>query len=165
MNGYLVSIDPGIGGGIVTWDKQGMPKAYSMKSVAASPESLFEFLDNEVIICEDDIVYIERQPKFCGWQQFEETPIPSSSMAVQYGNYMLCYGICLALGARVVPIAPVKWQNLVECRNIERLKKLQWKNKLKRKAIELYGSCLKITLWNADALLIGHAAKILENSA
>lgn len=108
-------------------------------------------------------IHIEKIPKFAGNARFAERNIYGASLAVLYGNYRFCVGVLHGLGNPAREIVPIKWQNIVECRNRERLDKDDWKRKLKARAQELYPT-VRVTLAIADALLIAHAGRVMADS-
>ena len=74
------------------------------------------------------------------------------------GNY---HGIRMALLANNIPfetVSPQKWQKFYNIKKDKNQSKTQHKNKLKAKAQELFPN-EKITLKNADALLIAYYGK------
>lgn len=101
-------------------------------------------------------VIVENIPKWCGGAQFARRTIYGASIASLYGSFKFAEGMCRGLGFNVQLMAPVKWQNLVQCRNVRKLDKGPWKNLLKARAQKLYPHS-KVTLSTADALLIMHA--------
>ena len=119
------------------------------------PTDIREFINK----FQPDWVVIEMIPKWCGGAQFEERMIPGSAMAVLYGNFQLCIGICVGLHQPWHPISPLKWQNLVGCRNITRLDKGDWKRKLQAHAQAEFG--IEIAQWGSDAILIAWAGELL----
>lgn len=150
----IVGIDPGSAGGIAILREDGSVTAFTM------PEDDVLVAGLQELNAESPRVFIERIPKFCGAQRFAERNIMGSSLAVLYGNYRFCCGILAGLGNPPQLLVPIKWQNIVECRNHERLDKLEWKRKLKSRAQELFPG-VKVTLATADALLIAYAGRII----
>lgn len=107
-------------------------------------------------------VAIEAVPKWCGAERFAIHAMTGSAMATMYGSFQLAVGVCIGMGIKPTLLVPVKWQNLVECRNRERLETTAWKNKLKERARTLYPGFEKLTLWNCDAILVAHALTLVE---
>ena len=152
-NEMFIGIDPGVSGGIAVLQGDSV-------EVHKMPET-------EQFICtllgqyKSGRVFIEQIPKYAGEARFAERNIMGSSLAVLYGNYQLCLGICLGLGNVPFKLTPLKWQNLVGCRNYERRDRSAWKNVLKAHAQKLFPG-IKVTLAVADALLIAHAGRLLR---
>jgi hypothetical protein len=104
-------------------------------------------------------VFIEDIPKWCGMGRFAKQTIRASSLAVLYGNFKLCQGICMGLGFEVTLLTPQKWQKKVGCQNTERLEKYQWKKKLRAHAQSLFPE-ENVVAEIADAMLIGLAGTL-----
>jgi hypothetical protein len=155
-----IGIDPGMSGGIaVLWEEAlNKPQTYKMPR---EPEQLTELLRQLVEYRTQ--IFIEQVPKFCGLAQFGRRNIMGSSMAVMYGNFQLAVGICHGLGHPPALLPPVRWQNLVQCRNFERLDRGPWKNRLKARAQEIFPET-RVTLASADALLIAYAGRLVLTS-
>lgn len=81
-------------------------------------------------------------------------PVIAASMSKLFGNKRFIEGAAVALGFRVVNVSPQKWQKHFslgkkkDCEN-----STAWKRKLKTEAVRRNPD-LKVTLNNADALLI-----------
>jgi len=153
MHTTIIGIDPGKSGGIAMWDLGSQVVTCKMPE----EDRLVELLRHWCFGHETH-VFIEQIPKFAGTRQFAQRNIFGASIATLYGNYKLCVGICLGLGLRPVCVVPLKWQNIVECRNFDRLEKGPWKNRLKDRAIRLFPD-VRVTLATADALLIAFAGR------
>ncbi len=152
----IVGIDPGTNGGIAALFEDGAVGVIKMPEDVAGVVRELTALRNAANVQ----VFIEKIPKFCGVAQYAKKNVNGSAMAVLYGNFRLCVGVCAGMGIPCTEVAPIKWMNLVECRNTQRLERGPWKNKLKARAQELFPK-IKVTLWNADALLIAQAGKLL----
>jgi len=141
-----VFIDPGASGGIVYTNDDGtnirsiaMPKSDDQISFALVPE---HFGGREA--------YLEELIKYTGWA------MPASAMAVYASNWGFIKGVLTYCGYNIQIISPKAWQHAIGMKRVKKEPKTQWKNRLKLKAQELYPQ-LKVTLSNADALLIMHA--------
>lgn len=153
---YL-AIDPGKHGGVVFTNHKGRVQSLvKMPEKEADMVSLF----NQAYIRGVLTVFIEKVPVYAGARQ-DKKGMRSSDAVKLYGNYMLCTGLALGFQFKVVHLTPIKWQNLVKCRNFTNLDTAQWKNKLKTHAKQLFPD-ENVTLWNADALLILKAGILLE---
>jgi hypothetical protein len=150
-----IGIDPGSAGGIAVLDGAGVWDTFAMPEDAKLVEILRGFCTEH-----ESQVFIEQIPKYCGAARFAERNIMGSSLAVLYGNYKFCCGVVHGLGITPRLLAPLRWQNLVACRNHERLERGEWKRKLKARAQELFPG-VRVTLATADALLIAHAGELL----
>jgi hypothetical protein len=154
-----VGIDPGSAGGIAILHDDGTVKTLAMPEDPELVAVLTELNDHD-----QPHFFIEQIPKFCGAARFAERNIMGSSLAVLYGNYRFCCGVLHGLGVPPRLLAPLRWQNLVACRNHERLERDDWKRKLKARAQELFPG-VRVTLATADALLIAHAGRLLTAPA
>ena len=85
--------------------------------------------------------------------------IPGSAIGKLMWNTGVLYGAAVACGWEVHRVRPAIWQKAHPVGTKGDLSTTAWKNKLKARAGELFGSQLKVTLANADALLILAAAK------
>jgi hypothetical protein len=150
----IIAIDPGKSGGIV-WEHAGEIKARKMPETPQALFALFRELSAENNAC----AFIEQVPLWAGFAAWQGKMMSGASTAKMYGSYKLCEGILVGLQIPTTHLTPIKWQNIVGCRNIERLKGPEWKRKLKAHAESLFSSKIKVTLWNADALLILHAGR------
>jgi hypothetical protein len=151
----IVGIDPGAAGGIAVLHDNGSVNTLSMPEDTELVDTLTELTHNGA-----PKFFIEQIPKFCGAARFAERNIMGSSLAVLYGNYRFCCGVLHGLGVPPRLLAPLRWQNLVACRNHERLERGDWKRKLKARAQEIFPG-VRVTLATADALLIAHAGLLL----
>lgn len=100
---------------------------------------------------ERPVVFLEALVKYTG------VNMPSSAMASYAGNQAFCRGALKALGYRVVEVGPKEWQKAHGLKRNKGESKTSWKNRLKELAVELFPH-LRVTLLNADALLMLHAA-------
>jgi hypothetical protein len=155
-NDVVIGIDPGNNGGIAVVSGVSV----SCYKMLHEPDLLLHLLVNMTAVEPGPTVVIERPPKFAGVQNWAARRIPGASIATLHGNYNLCLGILLGLGLTPCDVAPLSWQNAVGCRNVDKLDQPAWKRKLKAHAQVLFPA-VKVTLWNADALLIA-AAELLR---
>lgn len=154
-----VGIDPGMSGSVVALHPDDKVEAWTMPH---EDEAIIELL-HEFEVDSLFTVFIEKIPKFAGNARFAERNIYGASLAVLYGNYRFCAGVLHGLGNPARELVPIKWQNVVQCRNRERLDKGDWKRKLKARAQELFPH-VRVTLANADALLIAYAGRVMADS-
>lgn len=151
----VIGIDPGASGGLAALSPVHRPRLFTMPRDVGKLTELIRSL-----IRDETYVFIEQVPKFTGFQSTGAKNIPGSAIAVMYGNFQLVVGICYGLGNPPVLLPPLKWQNLVECRNRDHLEKGAWKNKLKFHAKGMFPGT-DVTLATADALLIAKAGQLL----
>jgi len=148
-NVHFIGIDPGVSGGIAWTSPLG-------DQSAPMPATLHDTLAliNKILDEQSDgktLAYVEELPKYVG-------PIPSSAVFVMARNYGQMEGILAALGVSIHHVKPQAWQKALGLGHREKGDKTSaWKNKLKAKAQHLYPE-ETVTLKNADALLILHAA-------
>jgi len=148
----LLAIDPGVNGGIA-W----MAPAGGVNT-AKMPDT-----DWGVVMALVDIskaangqckLYLEEPPLFAGRN------IPGSAIGKLMWNAGICYGAAVALGWEIHRVRPAIWMKAhpVGTKKSTGLSGTAWKNKLKSRAAELNPD-LKVTLWNADAILILDAGR------
>ena len=84
-------------------------------------------------------------------------PNNATRAAFTYGvNYGQWLGIAAAAEIHMYTVLPAKWMSSIGCKKgMEYTDRKKW---LKEKAKELYPDC-KVTLYNADSILIAHYAK------
>ena len=96
---------------------------------------------------EPPVIYIEEVPKYVGRN------IPSSASFTLGKSFGELLGLSTALGLRIVRVRPQEWQKGVRAGKRGDKSQTQWKRHLKALACDLYPT-IKVTLWNADALLL-----------
>ena len=149
-----IGIDPGLSGGIAYVDEDGTAAAWPMPPTHKEILDLLDWLsENETLIC---VAMLER---------VGATPQMGVVSAFTFGKG---YGaLQMALAARHIPydqVAPVKWQNVMECRTPkDRRAELGHKDKNinKRRAENLFPR-LKVTHATADALLLASYARRID---
>lgn len=160
----ILSIDPGKNGGIAIFDgrprttRQLASNLVSTHKMPETDEEIAEWLSDTVKGSHDPVtLVIERIPTWMGGNRFAARTVNGADIATLYGNFQFCRGVCLGLGVEVHMLMPHVWQTAVEVtRKGEELSKTQWKNKLKSAAQNIFVDH-KVTLYNADALLIAAA--------
>lgn len=148
MKPTIVGIDPGKSGGLA-WSVNNGPVA-----AVPMPDNAHELAD---ILCELDtegplVVYLEEVGGYIGG-----AGNTGSAMFTFGRNFGEIIGVCAAMKFPLHLVRPQVWQKALGLGNSAGMTKTQWKNKLKARAMQLYPD-VKITLKNADALLIYHAA-------
>jgi hypothetical protein len=146
----LVAVDPGVSGAVVTYhDNLGL-ESYNMPGTDWEVCKLVADITTKA---NKVVLYLEEPPLYAGRN------IPGSAIGKLMWNTGVLYGAAVACGWEVHRVRPAIWQKATA--NIGTkgdLSTTAWKNKLKARAGELYPQ-LKVTLANADALLILDAAR------
>lgn len=145
----VISIDPGKSGAIVSGLDINNPKCFNM------PETLGDLVElfRKIAITTDCVVYLEQVGGYVGGKG-----APGSAMFNFGRNYGHLEAVAHTLNLGVRHVTPQKWQKSLGLGTSNGRSKTEWKNHLKAKAQMLYPKH-KVTLANADALLIYHAAK------
>lgn len=146
----LIAIDPGLSGGVAVGNtEQGLLNFYPMPP---TDTDLAELLRQHGA---GATLVIEKLPFF-----FPGAKGGMASMAKLQKNAGVVYGICAALGIRVLEVVPHDWQKYFRLGTRSKSKGgyTEWKNKLKAEAQRRY-PCRKITHAVADAVLIFDWAK------
>jgi hypothetical protein len=146
----LVAVDPGVSGAIVTYhDNLGL-ESFNMPGTDWEVCKLVADISTKA---NKVVLYLEEPPLYTGKN------IPGSAIGKLQWNTGVLYGSAVACGWEVHRVRPAIWQKAHPVGTKGDLTTTAWKNKLKARAGELFGSQLKVTLANADALLILDAAK------
>jgi hypothetical protein len=146
----LVAVDPGVSGAIVTYhDNLGL-ESYNMPGTDWEVCKLVADISTKA---NKVVLYLEEPPLYTGRN------IPGSAIGKLQFNTGVLYGAAVACGWEVHRVRPAIWQKAHPVGTKGDLTTTAWKNKLKARAGELFGSELKVTLANADALLILDAAR------
>ena len=146
----LVAVDPGVSGAIVTYhDNLGL-ESYNMPGTDWEVCKLVAEITTKA---NKVVMYLEEPPLYTGRN------IPGSAIGKLQFNTGVLYGAAVACGWEVHRVRPAIWQKAHPVGTKGDLTTTAWKNKLKARAGELFGSELKVTLANADALLILDAAR------
>ncbi len=146
----LVAVDPGVSGAIVTYhDNLGL-ESFNMPGTDWEVCKLVADISTKA---NKVVMYLEEPPLYTGRN------IPGSAIGKLQFNTGVLYGAAVACGWEVHRVRPAIWQKAHPVGTKGDLTTTAWKNKLKARAGELFGSELKVTLANADALLILDAAK------
>lgn len=150
MGRILVAIDPGQSGAIV-WSKDGEPEIYADKMPPTDVE-VCQYIADLSLKAKDVELYLE-EPSLTGYGP----GIPGYSIARLAQNFGMIYGAAVAMGWSIHRVNPQAWQAAHSLGKKKDHGK-KWKTHLKSRALELYGSRIDVTLANADALLLYHAA-------
>ena len=147
----LVAVDPGVSGAIVTYHQHLGLSSYNMPGTDWEVCKLVAHITTQA---GKVVLYLEEPPLYAGKN------IPGYAIGKLMWNTGVLYGAAVACGWEVHRVRPAIWQKAHPVGTKGDLS-TAWKNKLKARAGELFGSepGLKVTLANADALLILDAAK------
>jgi hypothetical protein len=140
----IIGIDPGQSGAIAKIRDDGF---VSWWNIPDTPQDILTILDE---ICE-----IDPENK-CFLEQVHGMPGQGGQAMFNFGkNYGYLEMALLSCGIPTETVTPQKWQKFFQLGTRGTDTKVQWKNKLKAKAQQLFPK-EKITLANCDALLIAY---------
>ena len=146
-----IGIDPGTNGGIAVLDRDG--KVLEVGKMPATPQDILDFLGE--YSGQDVTAALEDVGHGIPGQSSKAT----ATFARHNGHLEMAL---LALGMPTEKVTPQKWQKVYQLGSSKYCTKIQWKNKLKAKAQQLFPSLgKKITLSTSDALLIAEYARRL----
>lgn len=159
----IAAIDPGSSGGIAWIDESGEVQTCPHDKREILIEVLhINYRAPETEYCVGDknpiTIYMEKvsgyypKPRTKDGEK-EEFNLQSSAFSMfNFGKAAgIPLGICEAFGIEPIQVMPTAWQKV--CFTKKSGTRSQWKNKLKEIAQRRYPD-VKVTLWNADALLI-----------
>lgn len=145
----IIAIDPGSSGAVCVLSASGEIIVHKMPD---TPKDLLELL-RSISLTYESTCYLEKVgglPKMGGSSMF--------NFGQGYGHLEMAL---LALNIKTVTTRPQEWQKVFGIGTKGKSSTTEWKNKLKAKAQQLFPT-IKVTLWNADALLIGEWARNLR---
>lgn len=145
----IMSIDPGSNGCIAVLNASGDVFSYKMPDTPKDLFDLFKTLKNEYSI-EATLEKVGGMPGNGGSRMF--------NFGQGYGYIEMAL---IALEIKTTTVSSQAWQKTFLIGTKSKMSTTEWKNKLKGKAQQLYPS-LRVTLGNADALLILEYAKNLR---
>ena len=151
----VIGIDPGKSGAIAVWD-EGIDKAIKCPDSPEKMASIFgSIMTNSWIDGDGKIVaYIEQVHAF---------PTDARSSAFKFGrNYGEWLGVLGALRIKTVFVTPQKWMKHYKEKFKMTLPKDKQQRKRKLKEIAARYTDKKVTLYNADAILIAVYGFIME---
>lgn len=146
----IIAIDPGKNGGIVLRDGNG-EAAYKM------PETCKDLSE---LICEIwEGAKLNKNAIVCYMEKVGTMAHDGHMQAFSFGKNIGHLEQCLIdYGIRTIEVTPQKWQKALALGSSKNhSSKAAWKNHLKAMAQRLFPQT-KVTLWNADALLISEYA-------
>lgn len=145
----IIAIDPGSLGSVTVFEPSGVINSIKMPD---TPKDLLEVLKKAKN--EFDVV--------CHMEKVQGLPGMGGSPMFNFGKgYGHLEMALLALEIPTVTVRPQEWQKTLGIGTKGKLTTTAWKNKLKAKAQQLFPN-VRVTLWNADALLIGWYAQNLK---
>lgn len=144
-----MAIDPGANGAIVIQKPNGIVESFKMPDTPKDLFELFKSLKTQYDV-ECMLEKVGGMPKMGGSSMF--------NFGQGYGHIEMAL---IANEIKTTTTSPQAWQKTMLIGTKSKLSTTEWKNKLKAKAQQLYPH-LKVTLGNADALLILEYAKNLK---
>lgn len=145
----IMGVDPGAAGAVAWIDSDGKKHVENMPDTARGILDLFRQIFEDVPFpdCVDNVCYLEDVGKGLPGQSSSATAV----FARHNGHLEMAL---MALDVKIVKVLPQKWQKTMGIgKSTDCATKQEWKRKLKAKAEEMY-PMFKVTLKNADALLI-----------
>lgn len=155
MQKAFVGIDPGSSGGIAMIDPLGLVMTWKMPSDEEDMVNLMELLPSNKSR-PGGYIYIEKVGGFMGEGKGKDKKNAASAHTMfKFGRGVgVLIGALLAFDTVFTEIPPQQWQKGLNLHPKNRYRgKTAWKNYLKKTAQEYFPS-EKVTLYNADALLI-----------
>ena len=145
----IVTIDPGVNGGLALLDQDGV---VTVQKMPGTDFEVVSFLVEVSSTAKEIDCYLEEPPLYAGKN------IPGSAVGKLFWNTGVLYGAAVCLGWKMHRVRPAIWQKAHTCGTKGERSTTEWKNVLKSRAAELWPT-VDVRLWNADALLILDAAK------
>ena len=143
----IIGIDPGKNGAVAVWD-EGIDKITKCPATIEKMVETIEHIVNSNWVYEDKkvVAYIEKVHAF---------PTDARSSAFKFGNnYGQWIGILGALKIKTIFVTPQRWMKYWKDKFNIRLPKNKAERKRKLKEIAAQYTDKKVTLYNADAILI-----------
>lgn len=144
----LIAIDPGTSGAICSIVANWM----ITEKMPETPKDVFDYLKN-LATRYDCVCYLEKVQGLPGMGGS-----PMFNFGKGYGGIEMAL---IALEIRTIAVTPQKWQKFIGIGTKGKSSTTEWKNKLKARAQQLYPNH-KVTLANADAILIAEYGKSIE---
>lgn len=149
MAKIIIGIDPGNNGGISFGYEDGT--LIDTTKMPQTPRDILDYLEHIKQIagydCNDNVV--------CYLEKVQGMPGQGGMAMFNFGKGFgyLEMGL-IGMNIQTVEVTPQKWQKFFQLGASKSCSsKTEWKNKLKAKAQQLFPK-IKVTLWNADALLL-----------
>lgn len=147
----IIAIDPGKSGGIAVHNKAGKTMCFPMPQTDGDVVGFFD--DIPASYCdENELIHVVME-KVSG---FAGGPGQPGSAMFKFGDCTgFLRGVVMVNKFPVELVTPQKWQKSLSLGTRGKMTKVEWKNKLKNMAQQLYPMLRReITLKTADALLI-----------
>ena len=148
----IIAIDPGKNGGFAIRCNEHI-ECYKMPETPKDIHTILKLFGPE------DLPFITNVKVICYLEKVHGMPGQGGQAMFTFGcGYGWIEMALLALEIPTETISPQKWQKPLSLGTKSSCASTtEWKNKLKAKAQQLFPN-IKVTLWNADALLILHYA-------
>ena len=153
----IIGIDPGKSGGIAVWRPKKKVEVIKMPADLFELSQWFEYMKG---VCKP-LVFVEKVQL----RPDDVNDNPGKAFRVQklLSEFEKLKTIITMCGIPFVLAHPLKWQNELKLR-IKGEEKPERKKRIQRAAAECYKD-VKVTLWNADALMIMHFGRyMLQNN-
>lgn len=154
----ILGIDPGRNGAIATWN-EGIEKVIKCPGTSKEMAEVIRFIGNRNVSDSDGniIAYMERV-----WARPSNATRAAFVYGVNYGEWL---GILSAFNIKTILVTPQTWMKYYKDKFEIKLPKERKdrKNKLKEMAAEYTDK--KVTLYNADAILIAVYGFIEQNKS
>jgi hypothetical protein len=147
MTSTIVAIDPGASGGIAWNRRDGEIFNEYCEPMPATEGDLIALIKRLYECDGPTVFYVESLVKFAG------NAGTASGMAVYASNWGFLKGAIMYSGCQLNLVNASTWAKSLGLGIRGKMTKVQWKNKLKSRAQELYPS-LAVSLKTADALLL-----------
>ncbi|UKK61128.1 crossover junction endodeoxyribonuclease RuvC [Prevotella communis] len=148
----VLGIDPGKGGGLAVIDSE----SHEVIDVTAMPETLADISDFVERHKDAQCAYIEIV------HSMPKQGVSSTFTFGQFYGYVQMAVACHKI--RCIDVLPSKWQTALSVKSKKDESYTQHKTRLKGKAQQLFPKT-KVTLKNADALLIAEYGRMKENGS
>lgn len=153
MQKLIIGIDPGAHGAIAALRPDG--SVYSVDNMPDTPSDIYCRLKALTLASDAPVCYLE--------DVGHGLPGQSSSATAKFARHNGHLEMALiALSIRICKVRPQRWERTFSLGKSSDFSKPEWKRRLKQKAQELFPS-VKVTLLNADALLIAEYGRKQEN--
>lgn len=149
----IIAIDPGMNGGVAVQQENGQVLVFKLPREADKTAALLF----SILVPNPSrwVAALENVPLYTGFN------MRGAATGKMVGSYKFSEGFMYGCGVgEVIGLVPLKWQNLIGCRNLTGLDKTRWKGKLANFARVTFPA-VKVVLWNSDALCILQAARLL----
>lgn len=146
----IIGIDPGASGGIAVRKKGSLDKTVRMPDQLTDLKDYFNWIRDTSP--EGVLVFVEKVQMFMS-DSDEENKGKQFRIQAMLKNYNELIAMITFYGFEYVEVYPVSWQSYLGYKRTTGVERTDRKNEYKEGAMLCFPS-LKVTLWNADALLI-----------